>query len=182
MPARAWRELQDSRAFPVATIVVLAITISLTFLQIVVPAIRFDLWRDQSALESGEFWRLATPLLIQYDAWWPAMIVLGFIAFIGTAVERVYGAARWLIVYVICGMIGQTCGYLWERPDAGASVAGVGLLGALSAWLLSRRSRAPLRPRLFAVFGLLAALILTFRQDMRVSSRLVGEVGASAPA
>ena len=34
-------------------------------------------------------------------------------------------------------MIGQAFGFLWEPPDAGASVAGAGLLGAVSAWLLS---------------------------------------------
>jgi hypothetical protein len=150
-PIPTWLELQDSRAFPVATVAIVAVTIVVTLVQIAVPELRLHLWRDQGALESGEFWRLATPLLIQYDPWRDAAIVLGLIAFVGTAVERVYGAGRLLVIYVTCGVVGQACGYLWEPPDAGASVAGAGLLGALSAWLLSPRSGAPLPARLIAV-------------------------------
>jgi rhomboid protease GluP len=173
-PVPTWRELQDSRALPVATVARLAITITVTLVQIAVPELRLHLWRDQGALRSGGFWRLATPLLIQYDPWRDAAIVLGLIAFIGTAVERVYGAGRLLGIYVVCGVLGQACGYLWEPPDAGASVAGAGLLGALSAWLLSPRSRAPAPPRLMAVLAVPGALILTVHQDMHGPPLLVG--------
>ena len=169
-----WLELQDSRAFPVATVAVLAITITVTLVQIVVPELRLHLWRDQGALRSGEFWRLVTPLLIQYDPWQDAAIVLGLIAFIGTAVERVYGAGRLLGIYITCGTVGQACGYLWEPPDAGASVAGAGLLGALAAWLLSPRSDAPVPPRVTAVLAVLGAIVLTVRQDMHGPPLLVG--------
>jgi rhomboid protease GluP len=169
-----WLELQDSRAFPVATVALLTITIAVTLVQIAVPELRLHLWRDQGALQSGEFWRLVTPLLIQYDPWQDAAIVLGLIAFVGTAVERVYGAAQLLGIYVICGVVGQACGYLWEPPDAGASVAGAGLLGALSAWLLSPRSRAPVPPRLIAVLAVLGAIVLTVHQDMHGPPLLVG--------
>jgi hypothetical protein len=103
-PASTWHELQDSRAFPVATVALLAITITVTLVQIAVPELRLHLWRDQEALRSGELWRLATPLLIQYDPWRDAAVVLGLIAFIGTAVERVYGARRLLGIYVTCGV------------------------------------------------------------------------------
>jgi len=173
-PVPTWLEMQDSRAFPVATVVLLAVTITVTLVQIAVPEVRLHLWRDQGALQSGEFWRLVTPLLIQYDPPLDAAIVLGLIAFIGTAVERVYGAGRLLGVYITCGVVGQAFGYLWEPPDAGASVAGAGLLGALSAWLLSSRSGAPLRARLLAVLAVLGGLILTVRQDMHGPPLLVG--------
>jgi rhomboid protease GluP len=173
-PASTWHELQDSRAFPVATVALLAITITATLVQIAVPELRLHLWRDEEALRSGELWRLATPLLIQYDPWRDAAVVLGLIAFIGTAVERVYGARRLLGIYVTCGVVGQACGYLWEPPDAGASVAGAGLLGALSAWLLWPTSRAPVPPRLLAVLAVVAALILTVHQDMHGPPLLVG--------
>jgi rhomboid protease GluP len=166
--------VQDSRALPAATVAVLAVTIALTLLQIEVPEIRLALWRDRGALESGQLWRLVTPLLIQYDRWQDASIVLCLIAFIGTAVERVYGAARWLVIYVVCGVVGQACGYIWEPPDAGASVAGAGLLGALSAWLLVPRSGAPLPSRLFAALALLGAVVLTLGQDMHGPPVLVG--------
>jgi rhomboid protease GluP len=173
-PVPTWLELQDSRAFPAATVAILAITITVTLVQIAVPELRLHLWRDQRALQSGEFWRLVTPLLIQYDPPRDAAIVLGLIAFIGTAVERVYGAGRLVCIYVICGVVGQAFGYLWEPPDAGASVAGAGLLGALSAWLLSPRSGAPLRARLLAGLAVIGGLTLTVRQDMHGPPLLVG--------
>ena len=59
------------------------------------------------------------------------MCVLALDLVIGTAVERVYGRVRWLEVYLACGIVGQAFGYLWDPPDAGSSVAGAGLLGAL---------------------------------------------------
>jgi rhomboid protease GluP len=173
-PVPTWLELQDSRAFPAATVAILAITITVTLVQIAVPELRLHLWRDQDALQSGEFWRLVTPLLIQYDPPRDAAIVLGLIAFIGTAVERVYGAGRLLCIYVICGVVGQAFGYLWEPPDAGASVAGAGLVGAMSAWLLSPGSGASLRARLLAGLAVIGGLTLTVRQDMHGPPLLVG--------
>jgi rhomboid protease GluP len=173
-PVPTWLELQASREFPVATAAVLAITITVTLVQIAVPELRLHLWRDRDALRSGEFWRVATPLVIQYDAPRDAAIVLGLIAFVGTATERVYGAGRLVGIYVTCGIVGQAFGYLWEPPDAGASVAGAGLLGALSAWLVSPRSGAPFRARLLAVLAVLGGLVLTVRQDMHGPPLLVG--------
>jgi rhomboid protease GluP len=174
MPATTWRELRGSRAFPTATVAVLALTVALTLLQIAVPEIRLDLWRDQGALESGQLWRLATPLLIQFDPWFIAILVFVLIAFIGTAVERVYGSARWLVIYATCGIVGQAFGYLWEPPDAGASVAGAGLLGAMCAWLLAPSSEAPLPPRAFAALVVLGGLVITVVDDMHGPPLLLG--------
>ena len=187
-PLPTWPEVEDSRAFPVATVAILSVTIVVTLVQIAVPELRLHLWRDQDALKSGELWRLATPLLIQYDRWQDAAAVLGLIAFIGTAAERVYGRGRLVVIYGTCGVVGQAFGYLWEPPDAGASVAGAGLLGAMSAWLLSRHSRAPLPARLFAALAMLGGVVLTVRQDMHGPPLLVGSALAtlmriwSAPA
>jgi membrane associated rhomboid family serine protease len=112
--ARNWAELEASTEFPIATVAVLAITITLTLIQIAAPQLRFDLWRDPDALESGQLWRLATPLLIQYDPWWNAVSVLLLIGFVGTATERIYGSASWLVIYLACGITGQAFGYLWR--------------------------------------------------------------------
>src|SRR5215218_5046291 len=63
--------------------------------------------------------------------------VFACIAGLGALAERVYGHGRWLLLYFGCGVVGQAFGYLWAPPDAGASVAAAGLLGAACAWLLS---------------------------------------------
>lgn len=171
---RDWRELEASRAFPTATIAVLAVTIVLTLVQVVMPDLRLALWRDQDALEAGQLWRLATPLLIQYDPWWNAALVLVLIGFVGTATERVYGSARWLVIYLICGITGQAFGYLWAPADAGASVAGAGLLGALGGWALRGSSSVPRPVRNTAWLGLAGGFALTAAGDMHGPPLLLG--------
>jgi hypothetical protein len=58
------------------------------------PAVRLALWRDPHALAAGQVWRLVTPLLVQYDAWWQIVIVFALLAGIGTVAERLYGPGR----------------------------------------------------------------------------------------
>ena len=172
--ARTWPELEKSRAFPSATVAALAITIVLTLVQVAVPELRLDLWRDQDALESGQLWRLATPLLIQYDPWWNAAAVLALIGFVGAAAERVYGSARWLVIYLLCGITGQAFGYLWAPADAGASVALAGLLGALGGWALRGSSLAPRPVRNTAWLALAGGVALTAVGDMHGPPLLLG--------
>jgi rhomboid protease GluP len=130
------RERMPGR-WPIATVSVLAVTAVLTVLQFPFPQVRLDLWRDPDALAAGQWWRLVTPLLVQYDAVWQIVVVFACIAGLGALAERVYGHGRWLLLYFGCGVVGQAFGYLWAPPDAGASVAAAGLLGAVCAWLLS---------------------------------------------
>jgi membrane associated rhomboid family serine protease len=153
---------------------VVGLTAVLSLLAVPFDDLRLALWRDQGALDSGEVWRLATPLLIQFDPWPSAVCVLALNLVIGTAVERVYGQVRWLEVYLACGIVGQAFGYLWDPPDAGSSVAGAGLLGALCAWLLSPAARSPLPPRVLAGVGLAAGLALVAAGDMHGPPLLLG--------
>lgn len=45
-----------------------------------------------------------------------------------TRLPRLFGPGRWLLLYVGCGVVGQAFGFRWQPYDAGASVAGAGLL------------------------------------------------------
>jgi hypothetical protein len=82
-----------------------------------------------AALAAGQWWRLVTALFVQYDPWWQIVIVFALIAGIGAIAERLFGPGRWLLLYVGCGVVGQAFGFRWQPYDAGASVAGAGLLG-----------------------------------------------------
>jgi membrane associated rhomboid family serine protease len=124
------------RRWPIATVSVLAVTVVVTVLQFPFPAVRLALWRDPAALAAGQWWRLVTALFVQYDPWWQIVIVFALIAGIGAIAERLFGPGRWLLLYVGCGVVGQAFGFRWQPYDAGASVAGAGLLGAVCAWLL----------------------------------------------
>jgi hypothetical protein len=76
---------------------------------------------------------------------------------------------RWPIATV-----GQASGYLWEPPDAGASVAAAGLLGAVSAWLLSPAGPHLARVRGWGVASLMAGIALTAGADMHGPPLLLG--------
>jgi rhomboid protease GluP len=68
-----------------------AVTTVLTVLQFPFPEVRLALWRDRHALAAGQWWRLVTPLFVQYDAVWQIVVVFAFIAGIGVLAERVLG-------------------------------------------------------------------------------------------
>jgi membrane associated rhomboid family serine protease len=155
------------RRWPVATVSVLAVTAVLTVLQYPFPQVRLALWRDPDAIAAGQWWRLVTALFVQYDAVWQIVVVFACIAAVGVLAERVFGHGWWLLLYLGCGVVGQVFGVLWEPPDAGASVAGAGLLGAVCAWGQANASpglRVPLA--VGATLALLVAVVggvLAFR-------------------
>ena len=162
------------RRWPIATASVLAVTVALTVLQFPFPQVRQDLWRAPGSLAAGQWWRLVTPLLVQYDAVWQIVAVLACIAAVGVVAERIFGHARWLLLYLVCGVVGQAFGFRWEPPDAGASVAGAGLLGAVCAWLLSPDGPPQPQVRVWGVLWPLAGVALTVKGDQHGPPLLVG--------
>jgi len=161
-----------TRRIPVATLTLLIITGLLTSLQFVFPEILTALRRNPEALRAGEWWRMITPLFVHAEGW--PQIVFNFtaIAIIGTIVERLYCSRLWLPFYFSGGLTGEIAGYAWKPYGAGASVAGAGLLGALAAWLLSRKT--PLQPRIGGCILLLGAVVLTALHDLHGPPILLG--------
>jgi membrane associated rhomboid family serine protease len=180
MRTATWRHRERAQGrWPVATVSVLAVTTALTVLQYPLPQVRLALWRDPDQIAAGQWWRLVTALFVQYDAVWQIMVVFACIAAVGVLAERIFGHGWWLVIYLGCGVIGQIFGYLWEPPDAGASVAGAGLLGAVSAWLLSPAGPRQPQLRIWGVLWPLAAIALTVAQDQHGPPLLAGfAVGA----
>jgi membrane associated rhomboid family serine protease len=162
------------RRWPVATVSVLAVTAVLTVLQYPFPQVRLALWRDPDALAGGHVWRLVTPLFVQYDAVWQILVALALVAGLGVLAERIYGHGRWLLLYLSCGVVGQAFAYRWAPPDAGASVAGAGLLGAVSAWMLSPAGPRQVQVRAWGVIWPLAGVALIVVGDYHGPPLLLG--------
>jgi Rhomboid family len=160
--------------WPIATMSVLAVTVVVTLLQFPFPAVRLALWRDPKALAAGQVWRLVTPLLVQYDAWWQIVAVFALLAGIGAVAERLFGPGRWLLLYLGGGALGHAVGFAWQPYDAGASVGVAGLLGAVCAWLLSPAGPRLARVRVWGVAWPLAGLILTATRDIHGPPLLLG--------
>ena len=123
---------------PKVTIIILLITAFLTGLNFVFPNILIALQRAPATLSSNEWWRLLTPVFVNRGNC--LELAFNFLSFImvGVIAERFLGSRRWLIFYLIGGLVGESAGLAWKPTGAGSSVAVCGLLGALAAWLLLR--------------------------------------------
>lgn len=79
----------------------------------------------------GEWWRFFTPMFLHIGI---LHILLNMMAlyFLGTVVERIYGSARFFIIYILSGVISVMASFAFSPViSAGASGAIFGLFGAL---------------------------------------------------
>jgi rhomboid protease GluP len=165
-----------SQKFPITTFLILAVTGIMTGLQFIFPIVLIALRRSPNELSDHEYWRLLTSLFVHNGGW--KQIIFNFvgIAIVGTIVERIFGACHWLLLYFVCGVIGQIAGLYWKPIGAGASVAGAGLLGALALWMI----RFPLwRARLGGAGIILGACALIYLRDIHGPPLLAGSIIAT---
>jgi Na+/H+ antiporter NhaD/arsenite permease-like protein len=93
--------------------------------------------------------------------------------------QRALRPGRWPVATVSVLAVTTVLTVLQYPPDAGASVAAAGLLGAVSAWLLSPAGPRQLQVRVWGVFWPLVGIYLTLKQDHHGPPLLVGfAVGA----
>lgn len=106
------------------------------------PGIMDLLRRDKAALKGGQWWRLATPVLVQSYGAGQAVFNLAGSALVGAVVERQLGRARWLAVYAVSGVAGVLASNRWEPDDngSGSSDAVAGLIGAMAVGMVLSRT------------------------------------------
>lgn len=97
--------------------------------------------RNRHLLLDGQWWRLVTPMLVQPSGFGQyAFNLIGSVV-VGAAIERQFGAVRWLTIYLAAGIAGVVMAYVWfpEQVDGGSSDAIAGLIGALAVgWWVGR--------------------------------------------
>jgi len=87
----------------------------------------------------GEWWRLFTSLFIHFGL--PHVLLnMVALAWFGPLVERLYGSAMYLLIYIVAGVLGSMASIGWHPAvnSAGASGAIFGICGALLAQLVLR--------------------------------------------
>lgn len=104
--------------------------------------------KDNELILAGEYWRLITPIFIHIN-----IIHIGLNSYallgLGPAVEKFYGSARFLFIYLCSGIVGVAASFFWSLMSgriglsAGASGAIFGLFGALAVFALKYRKELP---------------------------------------
>jgi rhomboid protease GluP len=94
-----------------------------------------------AAIQSGEFWRLITPLFLHDDN---TILHIGFnmyaLFILGPGLERYYGHTRILILYFLAGLAGNVSSMIFlPEPSIGASTAIFGLIAAQGIFILKNR-------------------------------------------
>jgi rhomboid protease GluP len=152
-----------SPKMPKISAAVFAVTALLTGLQFVFPGLGSALQRTPAAL-AGEWWRFITPILVNRGGWKEIVPNLLGLAVIGALVEHCWGSRRWLVFYLVGGLVGECAGLAWRPNGSGSSVANCGLLGALAVWLLVRIGSW--QARFGGLVIILGALVLILRRDL----------------
>ena len=110
---------------------------------------------------SGEYWRLLASAFIHFGI---LHIALNMYALYqaGGLVERLYGSARFALIYLLAALAGSVASGWWGpyRNSAGASGAIFGVYGALLAFMLIRRSDLP--PSMLKSIGTSAGLFCIY--------------------
>ncbi|MCX5747148.1 MAG: rhomboid family intramembrane serine protease [Proteobacteria bacterium] len=89
----------------------------------------------------GEQWRLFTSMFLHYGVLHIAMNMIGLVDG-GRHVERMYGPAGFLTLYLVSGLVGSLASALrGNAVSAGASGAIFGVFGAFGAYLVVHRAR-----------------------------------------
>jgi rhomboid protease GluP len=100
--------------------------------------------KANSEIARGEWWRFVTPIFIHIG-----MLHLFFNSYalwiVGPQVEKLYGPARFVILYVLTGVAGVYGSYFYhpQSISAGASGAIFGLFGVLLVFGIRYRSAIP---------------------------------------
>jgi len=100
--------------------------------------------KSNPEIARGEWWRFITPIFIHIG-----MLHLFFNSYalwiVGPQVEKLYGAARFVILYVLTGVAGVYANYFYhpQSESAGASGAIFGLFGVLLVFGVRYRNSIP---------------------------------------
>jgi rhomboid protease GluP len=103
--------------------------------------------KQNEMIREGQIWRFVTPIFLHGN---PAHILSNSLSllWLGTQMERIYGARKYFLIYMIAGICGYVLSYLRSpAPSLGASGAIFGLVGAGLIFPLRFRALIPEKAR-----------------------------------
>lgn len=138
----AQTELGGCKRFPVLTATALTVAVAAAVVQYSIPSVVPLLQRDAAGL-NGQWWRMATPLLVQTLGWYQVLANLVTLAFIGLVSEWLLNRWQWVVLLASGTLGGQIAAYAWHEPGGGDSIAISGLAGGTVIALLASGESIP---------------------------------------
>jgi rhomboid protease GluP len=87
--------------------------------------------KENLRILNGEYWRFVTPIFLHANLLHMTINTYSLYA-VGRTVERIFGHLKYILVYMIAGIIGSIMSFMFSmNPGVGASGSLFGLLGAL---------------------------------------------------
>jgi rhomboid protease GluP len=115
-----------------------------------------------SLIEVGEWWRWITPMFLHIGTLHLLTNMYG-LWMLGQYVERLYGAARFVVFWIMTGIAGVVASYITSRPDIRDGVTGP------IGYFLFRGTDGPSAGASGALFGLIGVLLvfgIKFRHEL----------------
>ncbi len=165
----------DPARLPLLTITAIVITAIGAIAQLLDPDVLAALRRDPAALAAGEWWRVASPLLVLDGNPWIhfATDAVGLLL-VGSVVELRLGRVRWFALFMAGALAGEIAGYAWDPTGAGASIALMGLVGGLIvAQTLDRHVRLAASIFTIGMAGILGTVAALARLDASDTAGIV---------
>ena len=112
--------------------------------------------KENDLINQGQYWRFVTPIFLHANLLHIGLNMLNF-AVLGVFIERLVGHMRFLLIYLVTGIISILASYYFmpQEVSVGASGAIFGLVGAYSIFVFIHR-------RVFRNGGIPALLWLVF--------------------
>ncbi len=187
-----------SRYSNLVTMILIALNVIAFAISFIYPSVVDQFAQYNSAILNGEYWRLFTAMFLHANIIHIAFNMLS-LYFVGSGVEMLFGKWRYLVIYLLSGLVGGVLFLFTAGPSGavvGASGAIFGIFGALGVfYIVNRRAlgRAGLNNWVFWIVlnlvfglvpgstialtahigGLVAGLILGFLLLPRVGGRRI---------
>ena len=96
--------------------------------------------KENTLIAQGQYWRFVTPIFLHANLLHIGLNMLNF-AVLGIILERIMGHARFLLVYILTGIVSIIASFAFSPQDisVGASGAIFGLVGAYTIFVLMHR-------------------------------------------
>jgi membrane associated rhomboid family serine protease len=163
---------------PTMTAVVVAITVVVSVAALINTSMMKALTTDVSKLRAGQWWRIASPVVVQPSGWGQLVFNMTGLAVVGAALERHVSRPLWIVCFFAGGVGSVAVLSAWKPADGsgGTSDAVAALIGALAvvAAVESAKSGAEWPSQLYSVF--FAAYLTGLAVGGIVTSIIAGDV------